>query len=98
MKPTANIQVDESGPKKFKLTVTFDGQRFECRSTSAASLPCKPADCSYSVRKGRQWGGAGVLGGRELRRDHRRERRGRGYGCGRRVTARSKPRAAMKKQ
>jgi hypothetical protein len=24
------IQVDETGPQKFALTVVFDGQRFEC--------------------------------------------------------------------
>ena len=28
--PPAAIQVDESGPQTFTLTVTFDGQRFEC--------------------------------------------------------------------
>lgn len=26
----ATIQVDEIGPQKFTLAVTFDGQRFEC--------------------------------------------------------------------
>ena len=31
MKPApATIQVDETGPQKFALMVTFDGQRFEC--------------------------------------------------------------------
>ncbi len=31
MKPIpSNIQVEETGPQKFMLTVTFDGQRFEC--------------------------------------------------------------------
>ncbi len=35
MKPApapATIQVDETGPQKFSLTVTFEGQRFECGS------------------------------------------------------------------
>ena len=27
---TAQIQVDETGPGQFKLTVIFDGQRFDC--------------------------------------------------------------------
>jgi hypothetical protein len=27
-----SIQVDETGPQKFALTVVFDGQRFECGS------------------------------------------------------------------
>ncbi|EWY41250.1 hypothetical protein N825_31515 [Skermanella stibiiresistens SB22] len=26
----AAIQVDETGPQKFTLVVTFDGQRFDC--------------------------------------------------------------------
>ncbi len=31
MKPEpATIQIDEAGPQKFTLAVTFDGQRFEC--------------------------------------------------------------------
>jgi hypothetical protein len=31
MKPTpATIQIDEIGPQKFTLAVTFDGQRFDC--------------------------------------------------------------------
>jgi hypothetical protein len=31
MKPApATIQIDEVGPQRFTLTVTFDGQRFEC--------------------------------------------------------------------
>lgn len=31
MKPAPSaIQVDETGPQTFTLTVTFDGQRFEC--------------------------------------------------------------------
>ena len=25
-----SIQIDETGPHKFTLSVTFDGQRFEC--------------------------------------------------------------------
>ena len=28
----ATIQVDETGPQAFSLTVTFDGQRFACGS------------------------------------------------------------------
>lgn len=33
MKPTsATIHVDEIGPQKFTLAVTFEGQRFECGS------------------------------------------------------------------
>ena len=31
MKPApAAIQIDETGPQRFTLTVMFDGQRFEC--------------------------------------------------------------------
>lgn len=31
MKPApSSIQVEETGPQTFTLTVTFDGQRFEC--------------------------------------------------------------------
>ncbi|MGA1860580.1 hypothetical protein VH569_31745 [Azospirillum sp. 11R-A] len=33
MKPSPSpILVEESGPQSFTLTVTFDGQRFECGS------------------------------------------------------------------
>ncbi len=35
MKPapsTSSIQIEETGPQKFTLAVTFDGQRFECGS------------------------------------------------------------------
>ena len=28
--PTSTIQIDPRGPEAFALTVTFDGQRFEC--------------------------------------------------------------------
>lgn len=28
--PTSAIQVEEVGPQKFTLAVTFDGQRFDC--------------------------------------------------------------------
>lgn len=28
--PTSAIRIDEVGPQKFTLAVTFDGQRFDC--------------------------------------------------------------------
>ena len=28
--PSAAIEIDETGPQKFSLAVTFDGQRFDC--------------------------------------------------------------------
>lgn len=30
MPPTSAIQIDEVGPQKFILVVTFDGRRFDC--------------------------------------------------------------------
>jgi hypothetical protein len=58
MKPSnTDIQVDEVGPQKFTLTVTFDGQRFECGSYISRAAAMQAGRLFVQRKEGEAAGG-----------------------------------------
>jgi hypothetical protein len=49
-----SVQVDETGPEKFGLAVTFDGQRFDCGSYRSRAEAQKAGKLFIERKQGEQ--------------------------------------------
>lgn len=55
-RPTSGIQIDETGPQKFSLAVTFDGQRFDCGTYISRAAAAQAGRLFVQRKEGEQAG------------------------------------------
>lgn len=64
---SSEIHIDEAGPQKFNLTVTFNGQRFECGNYISRAAAMQ-AGRLFVQRKEGEMGGHREQGRRKMRK------------------------------